>query len=111
MINGEPKIMMGSNNYLGLTHHPKVLAAAEAALKRYGSGCTGSRFLNGTLDLHEELEARLAQFLGKEAALRGEVGHFLLRCPGGRRGGGPPPRTNSAISGLSAMTVAGRCQR
>ena len=75
MVNGEPKIMMGSNNYLGLTHHPKVLAAAEAALKRYGSGCTGSRLLNGTLDLHEELEDRLAQFLGKEAALVFSTGY------------------------------------
>lgn len=75
LVNGEPKIMMGSNNYLGLTHHPKVLAAAEAALRRYGSGCTGSRFLNGTLDLHEELEERLAQFLGKEAALIFSTGY------------------------------------
>lgn len=75
LVNGEPKIMMGSNNYLGLTHHPKVLTAAEAALKRYGSGCTGSRFLNGTLDLHEELEERLAQFLGKEAALVFSTGY------------------------------------
>jgi 8-amino-7-oxononanoate synthase len=75
LVNGEPKIMMGSNNYLGLTHHPKVLAAAEAALRRYGSGCTGSRFLNGTLDLHEELEERLAQFLGKEAALVFSTGY------------------------------------
>jgi 8-amino-7-oxononanoate synthase len=75
MVRGEPKIMMGSNNYLGLTHHPKVLAAAEAALKRYGSGCTGSRFLSGTLDLHEELEERLARFLGKEAALVFSTGY------------------------------------
>jgi 8-amino-7-oxononanoate synthase len=67
--------MMGSNNYLGLTHHPTVLAAAEAALKRYGSGCTGSRFLSGTLDLHEELEERLARFLGKEAALVFSTGY------------------------------------
>ena len=69
LIRGERKVMVGSNNYLGLTHHPKVLAAAEAALHRYGSGCTGSRFLNGTLDLHEKLEERLARFLGKESAL------------------------------------------
>jgi 8-amino-7-oxononanoate synthase len=69
IINGERKIMVGSNNYLGLTHHPKVLAAAEAALSKYGSGCTGSRFLNGTLDLHERLEERLARFLDQEAAL------------------------------------------
>lgn len=75
IVHGEPKIMMGSNNYLGLTHHPKVLAAAEAALKRYGSGCTGSRFLSGTLDLHEELEERLARFLGKEAALVFSTGY------------------------------------
>lgn len=75
MVRGEPKIMMGSNNYLGLTHHPKVLAAAEAALKRYGSGCTGSRFLSGTLDLHEELEERLARFLSKEAALVFSTGY------------------------------------
>ncbi len=75
VVQGETKIMMGSNNYLGLTHHPKVLAAAEAALKRYGSGCTGSRFLNGTLDLHEQLEERLASFLGKEAALVFSTGY------------------------------------
>jgi 8-amino-7-oxononanoate synthase len=68
-IGGKSKVMMGSNNYLGLTHHPKVLEAARQALERYGSGCTGSRFLNGTLDLHETLETRLAEFMGKEAAL------------------------------------------
>jgi 8-amino-7-oxononanoate synthase len=75
LINGEPKIMMGSNNYLGLTHHPKILAAAEAALKRYGSGCTGSRYLSGNLDLHEQLEARLAHFMGQEAALVFSTGY------------------------------------
>ena len=75
LVRGEPKIMMGSNNYLGLTHHPKVIAAADAALKKYGTGCTGSRFLNGTLDLHEELEDRLAHFLGKEAALVFSTGY------------------------------------
>src|SRR2546426_558091 len=67
IIEGKERIMMGSNNYLGLTHHPDVLAAAKAALDRYGSGCTGSRLLNGTLDLHEQLEAELAEFFGKEA--------------------------------------------
>lgn len=69
IIHGERKIMVGSNNYLGLTHHPRVVAAAEEALHKYGSGCTGSRFLNGTLDLHERLEERLARFLNQEAAL------------------------------------------
>jgi 8-amino-7-oxononanoate synthase len=74
-IAGKTKVMMGSNNYLGLTHHPKVLEAADAALKKYGSGCTGSRFLNGTLDLHEQLEAELAEFLGKEACLIFSTGY------------------------------------
>jgi 8-amino-7-oxononanoate synthase len=69
LIDGEWKIMVGSNNYLGLTHHPKVLEAASAALHRYGSGATGSRFLNGTLNLHYELEERLAAFFRKPAAL------------------------------------------
>jgi 8-amino-7-oxononanoate synthase len=62
-------IMIGSNNYLGLTTHPKVLAAASAAIAKYGTGCGGSRFLNGTLDLHEEVERKIARFKGKEAAL------------------------------------------
>lgn len=74
-IDGKSKVMMGSNNYLGLTHHPKVLEAAEAALHKYGSGCTGSRFLNGTLDLHEQLEAALAEFLGKESCLVFSTGY------------------------------------
>jgi 8-amino-7-oxononanoate synthase len=75
LIEGKERIMMGSNNYLGLTHHPEVLAAARAALERFGSGCTGSRFLNGTLDLHEQLEAELADFLGKEACLVFSTGY------------------------------------
>jgi 8-amino-7-oxononanoate synthase len=74
-IHGKSKVMMGSNNYLGLTHHPKVLEAAQAALHKYGSGCTGSRFLNGTLDLHETLEARLAEFLHKESCLVFSTGY------------------------------------
>lgn len=74
-IEGRDIIMMGSNNYLGLTHHPKVLEAARDALERYGSGCTGSRFLNGTLDLHEILEQRLAAFIGKESALVFSTGY------------------------------------
>lgn len=68
-IQGRRLIMIGSNNYLGLTHHPRVIAAAQEALLRYGTSCSGSRFLNGTLELHEELERRLAKFMGKEAAL------------------------------------------
>jgi len=68
-INGRNLIMLGSNNYLGLTHDPRVLEAAEAAARQYGSGCTGSRFLNGNLDLHEKLEVDLARLVSKEAAL------------------------------------------
>jgi 8-amino-7-oxononanoate synthase len=75
VIDGQKRIMLGSNNYLGLTHHPKVLEAAGRALNRYGSGCTGSRFLNGTLDLHEQLERALADFLGKEACLVFSTGY------------------------------------
>lgn len=66
---GERKIMCGSNNYLGLTTHPEVRAAAQEAIEHYGTSCTGSRFLNGTLDLHEQLERELAEWVGKESAL------------------------------------------
>jgi 8-amino-7-oxononanoate synthase len=75
VIEGKDRIMLGSNNYLGLTHHPKVLEAAQRALFRYGSGCTGSRFLNGTLDLHGQLERALAEFLGKEDCLVFSTGY------------------------------------
>jgi 8-amino-7-oxononanoate synthase len=75
MIEGRERIMMGSNNYLGLTHHPRVLEAAKRALEQFGSGCTGSRFLNGTLALHEDLESRLATFFGQDAALVFSTGY------------------------------------
>ena len=66
---GNRLIMIGSNNYLGLTTHPKVRAAAIDAISRYGTSCTGSRFLNGTLSMHEQLEHELAEWVGKESAL------------------------------------------
>lgn len=75
VIEGKPRIMLGSNNYLGLTHHPKVLEAAQRALHKYGAGCTGSRFLNGTLDLHLQLEDALARFLKKEAVIVFSTGY------------------------------------
>lgn len=62
-------IMIGSNNYLGLASHPRMKQAAIRAIKRYGTGCAGSPFLNGTLEIHEELEKKIARFKGKEAAL------------------------------------------
>jgi 8-amino-7-oxononanoate synthase len=69
VFNNHRLIMCGSNNYLGLTTHPKVREAAREAIDRYGTSCTGSRFLNGTLALHERLEAELAAWVGKESAL------------------------------------------
>ncbi|HYV40985.1 MAG TPA: aminotransferase class I/II-fold pyridoxal phosphate-dependent enzyme, partial [Thermoanaerobaculia bacterium] len=68
-IGGRRLIMLGSNNYLGLTNDPRVKEAAIEAIRRYGSGCAGSRFLNGTLDLHVLLEERLAEFTRQEAAV------------------------------------------
>jgi len=69
MMGGRKMIMIGSNNYLGLTNHPGVKEAAIEAIKKYGTGCAGSRFLNGTLDIHVNLEEKLARFIRKEAAL------------------------------------------
>lgn len=69
VTHGKRRVMIGSNNYLGLTHDPRVQEAAKRAIDQYGTGCTGSRFLNGNLMLHEELEARLAKYLNKEACL------------------------------------------
>jgi 7-keto-8-aminopelargonate synthetase and related enzymes len=68
-IDGKKVLMFGSNSYLGLTNHPKVKEAAIKAVEKYGTGCAGSRFLNGTLDLHLDLEKRLADFVGKEEAI------------------------------------------
>jgi len=69
VINGKKVLMFGSNSYLGLTNHPKIKEAAKAAIEKYGTGCAGSRFLNGSLDIHLELENRLAEYVGKEAAV------------------------------------------
>ena len=74
VIDGRSFIMVGSNNYLGLTHHPAVKKAAIDAITRYGTGCTGSRFLNGTLDLHVELERRLASFFKREDCITVSTG-------------------------------------
>jgi 8-amino-7-oxononanoate synthase len=69
IIEGKRILMFGSNSYMGLTNHPKVKEAAKQAIEKYGSSCSGSRFLNGTSDLHVELEEQLAAFVGKEDAL------------------------------------------
>src|SRR4030043_394777 len=69
VVNGKRVIMVGSNNYLGLTSHPRVKEAAIKAIEKYGSGCAGSRFLNGNLEISEDLEMKLARFFRKEAAL------------------------------------------
>jgi 8-amino-7-oxononanoate synthase len=69
LINGKKVLMLGSNSYLGLTNHPKIKEAARTAVEKYGTGCAGSRFLNGTLEIHLELERELAQLVHKEAVL------------------------------------------
>ena len=74
VMDGKPVIMLGSNNYLGLTNHPEVKEAAAAALEKYGTGTAGSRFLNGTLDIHVELEEKLARFMNREAAVTFSTG-------------------------------------
>ncbi len=74
MIGGRKVVMAGSNNYLGLTTHPRVQEAAKKAVEKYGTGCSGSRYLTGTVDLHIELEERLAKFLNKEACLTYSTG-------------------------------------
>ena len=74
IMEGKRRIMLGSNNYLGLTAAPEVIAAAEAALAEYGTGCSGSRFLNGTLRLHLELERELAAFVHKDGAVTFSTG-------------------------------------
>lgn len=68
-IDGKDVLMFGSNSYLGLTNHPKIKEAAKEAIDKYGTGCAGSRFLNGTLDIHIQLEERLADLVGKDGAL------------------------------------------
>ena len=74
MMEGKRRIMLGSNNYLGLTTNPQIIAAAHQALDQYGTGCSGSRFLNGTLELHWQLEKKLAGFVGKEDAVTFSTG-------------------------------------
>lgn len=69
VMEGKRRIMLGSNNYLGLTNNPEVIEAGKKALDQYGSGCSGSRFLNGTLKMHLELEEELADFPHKEAVV------------------------------------------
>jgi 8-amino-7-oxononanoate synthase len=74
VIDGKPVVMLGSNNYLGLTNHPEVKQAAQEAIATYGTGCAGSRFLNGTLDIHVRLEEKLASFMRKPVALTFSTG-------------------------------------
>jgi 8-amino-7-oxononanoate synthase len=76
IVNGKKMLMMGSNSYLGLTNHPRVIEAAKKATDKYGTGCAGSRFLNGTLDIHIELEAELAAYVGKDGSLAFAAGYM-----------------------------------
>ena len=87
-LNGKRVLMFGSNSYLGLTNHPKIEEAAKRAIDKYGTGCAGSRFLNGTLDIHIELEQKLAKYVNKESALLFSTGFQVnlgvLSCITGR---------------------------
>src|SRR4051794_31515137 len=74
-MEGAERIMLGSNNYLGLTADPRVIEAAHAAIRKYGTGLTGSRLLNGTIDLHLELEREIAEWMGTEEAIVTSTGH------------------------------------
>src|SRR5207253_9550614 len=80
-IEGHDYINFGSNNYLSLSYHPKVIEAAQEATRRYGTGVTGSRLLNGTLDLHRTLEAQLAEFYDREDALVFSTGYVANVSP------------------------------
>lgn len=88
IINGKKVLMFGSNSYLGLTNHSKIKEASKKAIDKYGTGCAGSRFLNGTLDIHIELENRLASYVGKEATVLFSTGYQVnlgvLSCITGR---------------------------
>lgn len=88
-IHGKPVLMLGSNSYLGLTNHPRIKEGAIKATEKYGTGCAGSRFLNGTLDIHLELEERLAKLVGKEEAMVYATGFTVnsgvVPCLGGRQ--------------------------
>lgn len=88
-MSGKKVLMFGSNSYLGLTNHPRIKEAAIEAVKKYGTGCAGSRFLNGTLDIHLQLENELAEFVGKDEALVYSTGFQVnlgvLSCLTGRR--------------------------
>jgi 8-amino-7-oxononanoate synthase len=88
MIDGKRVLMFGSNSYLGLTNHPIIKEASKKAIDKYGTGCAGSRFLNGTLDIHIELENRLANYVGKEATVLFSTGYQVnlgvLSCITGR---------------------------
>lgn len=74
VINGKKTVMLGSNNYMGMTNDPRTIKAAKDALDKFGTGCSGSRFLNGTLTLHQQLEKELAEFFGKEEAVTFSTG-------------------------------------
>ena len=88
LIDNKRVLMFGSNSYLGLTNHPKIKEASKKAIDKYGTGCAGSRFLNGTLDIHIELENRLASYVGKEATVLFSTGYQVnlgvLSCITGR---------------------------
>ncbi len=110
-VDGRQLVMLGSNNYLGLTHHPDVVKAAHDAIDRYGTGCTGSRFLNGNLDLHETLEAELAAFLEKPAALVFSSGFLANLGVVGLLGSAPEAVLFTAVENHASLIDGARMAR
>jgi 8-amino-7-oxononanoate synthase len=110
-VDGREVVMLGSNDYLGLTHHPEVVRAAHDAIDRYGTGCTGSRFLNGNLDLHQLLEAELAAFLGKPAALVFSSGFLANLGVVSELGHGPETVIFSATENHASLLDGARLAR
>ena len=110
-VNGRQVVMLGSNNYLGLTHHPDVVKAAHDAIDRYGTGCTGSRFLNGNLDIHETLEAELAVFLDKPATLVFSSGFLANLGVVGLLGSAPDAVLFTAIENHASLIDGARMAR
>jgi 8-amino-7-oxononanoate synthase len=110
-VNGRQVIMLGSNDYLGLSHHPDVLKAAHDAIDQYGSGCTGSRFLNGNLDLHQTLERELAEFVGKPAALVFSSGFLANLGVVGQLGSAPDAVLFSEIDNHASLMDGAKMAR
>ena len=100
-MSGKKVLMFGSNSYMGLTYDKRICQAAINAIEKYGTGCAGSRFLNGTLDLHIQLENELAEFVGKEEALVYSTGFTVARTMCTNQA--EPSSATSSMEGMRAL--------